>query len=132
MCVTVLAIEAASITFCVSHWFEIGNNFWLELGKNFGYSFLLMLPCMLLSLLISSACKNMWVSLGIGVICVFTATMLPTDNFVLSLFPFATPFQIFANTEMTQVMHYVYAAIIEIVVIGFAELVLIKVRRSFE
>ena len=124
MCVTVLAIEAASITFCVSHWFEI--------GKNFGYSFLLMLPCMLLSLLISSACKNMWVSLGIGVICVFTATMLPTDNFVLSLFPFATPFQIFANTEMTQVMHYVYAAIIEIVVIGFAELVLIKVRRSFE
>lgn len=132
MCVTVLAIEAASITFCVSNWFEMGNNFWLELGKNFGYSFLLMLPCMFLSLLISSACKNMWVSLGIGVICVFTATMLPTDNFVLSLFPFATPFQIFVNTEMTQVMHYVYAAIIEIVVIGFAEVVLIKVRRSFE
>lgn len=132
MCVVVLAIEAASITFCVSHWFELGNNFLLELGKNFGYSFLLMLPCVLLSLLISSACKNMWVSLGIGVVCVFTATMLPTDNFVLSLFPFAIPFQIFVNTEMTQVMHHVYAAIIEIVVIGFAELVLIKVRRSFE
>ena len=64
MSVVVLAIEAASIAFCVSHWFEIGNDFWLELGKNFGYSFLLMLPCVLLSLLISSACKNMWVSLG--------------------------------------------------------------------
>ena len=132
MSVVVLAIEAASIAFCVSHWFEIGNDFWLELGKNFGYSFLLMLPCVLLSLLISSACKNMWVSLGIGVVCVFTATMLPTDNFVLSLFPFATPFQIFVTTEMTQAMHYVYAAIAEIVVIGIAELVFIKVRRSFE
>lgn len=132
MCAVVLAIEAASITFCIFHWFELGNNFWLELGMNFGYSLLLMLPCVLLSLLISSACKNMWVSLGIGVVCVFTATMLPTDNFVLSLFPFATPFRVFVNTEMTQVMHYVYAAMIEIVVIGFAELVLIKVRRSFE
>lgn len=132
MSVVVLAIEAASIAFCVSYWFEIGNDFWLELGKGFGYSFLLMLPCVLLSLLISSACKNMWVSLGIGVVCVFTATMLPTDNFVLSLFPFATPFQVFVNTEMAQAMHYVYAAIIEIVVIGIAELVFIKVRRSFE
>ena len=132
MSMVVLAIEAASIAFCVSHWLEIGNDFWLELGKNFGYSFLLMLPCVLLSLLISSACKNMWVSLGIGVVCVFTATMLPTNNFMLSLFPFATPFQVFVNTEMAQAMHYVYAAIIEIVVIGIAELVFIKVRRSFE
>ena len=74
----------------------------------------------------------MWGSLGIGVVCVFTATMLPTDNFVLSLFPFATPFQVFVNTEMAQAMHYVYAAIIEVVVIGIAELVFIKVRRSFE
>lgn len=74
----------------------------------------------------------MWVSLGIGVVCVFTATMLPTNNFMLSLFPFATPFQVFVNTEMAQAMHYVYAAIAEIVVIGIAELVFIKVRRSFE
>lgn len=128
----VLVIEAASIAFCVSHWFETGNDFWLELGKSFGYSFLLMLPCVLLSLLISSACKNMWVSLGIGVVCVFTATLLPTDNFFLSLFPFAAPFQIFVNTEMTQAMHYIYAAIIEIAVIGLAELVFIKLRRLFE
>lgn len=47
-------------------------------------------------------------------------------------FPFATPFQVFVNTEMAQAMHYVYAAIAEIVVIGIAELVFIKVRRSFE
>lgn len=132
MCIIVLTIEAISIIFCVSYWFEIGNNFWLELAKNFGYSFLLTLPCVLLSLLIASTFKNMWMSLGIGVVCVFTATMLPTNNFVLSLFPFAIPFQIFVNTETTQAMHYIYAAIIEIVAIGFAEFVFIKVRRSLE
>ena len=49
-----------------------------------------------------------------------------------SLFPFATPFQVFVNTELAQAMHYVYAAMIEIVVIGIAELIFIKVRRSFE
>lgn len=132
MCVVVLLIEASSITFCVSHWFEIGKDLWSESCKNFGYSFLLMLPCVLLSLFISSACMNMWVSLGIGVVCVFTGTMLPTDNFILSLFPFATPFQIFVDTEMTQVMHYICAAIVQIVVIVFAELLWIKIRRSFE
>ena len=132
MYAVVLALEAAAITFCTYHWFEIGNEFWIESGRNFGYSFLLMLPCVLLSLLISSVCKNMWGCLGIGVVCVFTATMLPTNNFVLSLFPFATPFQIFANTEMVQVSHYLWAAVIEIVIIGLAELMLIKVRRLFE
>lgn len=132
MCAVVLAMEAGSIAFCVSHWLELGDHFGLELGKSFGYSFLLMLPCVLLSLSISSACKNMWVSLGIGVVCVFTATMLPTNNFILSLFPFAVPFQIFVNTETVQAAHYIYAAIIEIALLSTAELIMIKVRRSFE
>ncbi len=87
MSLFVLAIEAGAVAFCTYNWFEIGNGFFSELCKYFGYSFLLMLPCIILSLLIAEACKNMWVSLGIGVVCVFTATMLPTTNFALSLFP---------------------------------------------
>ena len=74
----------------------------------------------------------MWISLGICVVCVFTATILPTNNFMLSLFPFATPFQVFVTTEIAQAIHYIYAVIIEIVVIGIAEFVFIKIRRSFE
>lgn len=130
--VLVLAIEAGATAFCLYHWFEIGSGFWSELCKNYGYAFLLMLPCMILSLLISESCKNMWVSLGISVVCVFTATMLPTNNFILSLFPFATPFQIFAGTDTAQVMHYIYAAAAELMVLSLAELLLIKIRRSFE
>lgn len=131
-CAFILAIEAASISFCVFHWFEISTGFWLELLKNFGYGFLLMLPCVVTSLFISSACKNMWVSLGIGVVCVFTATMLPTKNFLLSLFPFATPFQMLAGTDTALIRNYILAVAIELVVISLAELIFIKVRRSFE
>lgn len=128
----VLVIEAGAVTFCSYHWFEIGKGFWGELCKYFGFSFLLMLPCVILSLLISEACKNMWVSLGIGVVCVFTATMLPTSNFALSLFPFAMPFQVFAGTDVTQPMHYICAATAELAVFGLVQLVFVKIRRSFE
>lgn len=132
MSLFVLATQAGAITFCSYHWFEIGNGFWEELCKCFGYSLLLMLPCVILSLLISEACKNMWVSLGIGVVCVFTATMLPEANFALSLFPFAMPFQIFASADITRSMHYICGAIAELAVFGLAQLILVKVRRSFE
>lgn len=130
--ILVFAIEAGAITFCSYYWFEIKNDFVSELYKNFGYAFLMILPCIILSLLISQACKNMWISLGIGVICVFTATMLPTNNFILSLFPFAIPFQIFANTDTVYIIHYIYTAMIEFVIFSLIELIFIKVRRSFE
>lgn len=131
MSLLILVIEAGATAFCAYYWFEIRSGFWEELGRNFGYAFLLMLPCLVLSMLISEACKNMWISLGIGVVCVFTATMLPTDNFALSLFPFATPFQMFTGTDLAQVTRYIYAAAAETFVFGLAELLLIKIRRSF-
>ena len=90
-----------------------------------------MLPCIILSLLISEACRNMWISLGIGVICVFTATMLPTADFALSLFPFAMPFQIFPGTDMARSAHYICGAAAELAVCGMAQLILVKVRRCF-
>ncbi|MBC8543382.1 ABC transporter permease [Bianquea renquensis] len=132
MSLFVLAIEAGAVAFCTYHWFEIGNGFFSELCKYFGFSFLLMLPCVILSLLISEACKNMWVSLGIGVVCVFTATMLPTTNFALSLFPFAMPFQVFASTDVTQSMHYIDSAIAELAVLCLAQLAFVKARRLLE
>lgn len=127
-----LTIEAAAIAFCAYRWFEIGEGFGGGMCRNFGYAFMLMLPCIILSILISEACKNMWISLGIGVVCVFTATMVPANNFVLSLFPFAMPFQMFAGADTAQVMHYIYAAGAELLAFGLAELIFIKLRRSFQ
>lgn len=132
MSLFVLVIEAGAVTFCTYHWFEIGNGFFSELCQYFGYSFFLMLPCIILSLLISEACKNMWISLGICVVCVFIATMLPTTDFALSLFPFAMPFQVFSGTDITQSAHYIFAAAAELVIFCLAQLAFVKIRRSFE
>lgn len=132
MSIVVLATQAGAVAFCCYHWFRTGSGFFGELCRCFGYSLLLMLPCIILSLLISEACKNMWVSLGIGVVCVFTATMLPATDFALSLFPFAMPFQIFAGTDIRQSTHYICGAIAELAVLGLAQIIFVKVRRSFE
>lgn len=125
-----LAIEAAAAAFCTYYWFETRNGFWSELCKSFGYAFLLMLPCTVISLLISEACRNMWISLGIGIICIFTATMLPTDSFILSLFPYAVPFQIFSGTAGTQIIRYITAAAAELFLFSLAELIFLNIRRS--
>lgn len=126
MSVLALVIQAGATAFCSYYWFEIGNSFWGDLCKSFGYAFLLMLPSIVVSLLISEVCRNMWISLGIGIICVFTATMLPTDNFIFSLFPFATPFQILAGTDTAQVLHYIGAIVTELIVFDLAEVILIR------
>lgn len=126
MSLFVLVLQAGAIAFCTCYWFEIENGFFRELCRYFGYSFLLLLPCALLPLLISEACRNMWVSLGIGVVCVFTATMLPAADFALSLFPFAMPFQIFAGTDIPRATHYIFGAVAELAGCGLAQLLLVK------
>lgn len=131
MCIVILVIEAAGIVFCSYHWYELSEEVWGEVLRSFGYALLLMLPAAFGALLIASACKNLWVSLGIGVVCVFTATMLPAKNFILSLFPFALPFQMFVGTAENTVRSFLIAAVIEILIIGLAEVLFLKVRRSF-
>ena len=130
--VVMLVMEAASVVFCSLYWFDTGSGIWPEVVKSFGYSFLMGLPCILLSLLVSSACRNMWVSLGIGVVCIFTATILPSDNFALSLFPYALPFSMFDGADVTGAMHHICAAAVETAVMAAAELLFIKIRRVFE
>lgn len=132
MGIVILVFEAVGIAFCFVHWYELSGNFALELLKSFGYAFALMLPAALLSLLIASFCQNMWVSLGIGIICVFTATMLPADKFVLSIFPFALPFQILAGATGNTIRNMLIASVIETAVIALAEILLLKVRRAME
>lgn len=130
--IMLLVIEAASILFCDLHWFGQSSDLYLEILQNFGFFLLLMLPAILLSLLIASVCRNMWISLGIGVVCVFLATMIPTQKFVLTLFPFALPFQMLSNHAADVIRNYAIAGAVEMVVIALLEVIILKVRRSFE
>ncbi|MDD3340067.1 MAG: ABC transporter permease [Lachnospiraceae bacterium] len=128
MSAVVLALEAATVSFCTVHWFSADTDFFIELLKNYGYTLLLIVPSAAFSLVIASACKNMWVSLGICVVCIFTATMISNKNFILSLFPFALPFQTFSEDAVK----YCIAACIEMIVAGATELIYLKGRRAFE
>lgn len=132
MYVVVLAIESSAFMLSSFYWFGLYNGFWLELSENFGYFLILGLPTIMLSLLIASAFKNMWLSLGICVIGVFMSTMIYNKSFILSLFPFALPFQVFGGTDPDRVLQFLCAAFIEVIIIGIAELIFLKGRRSFE
>lgn len=130
--IVILGFEAIGIALCSVHWYELSGNFALELTESFEYAFALMLPAALLSLLIASLCENMWVSLGIGVICVFIATMLPADKFILSIFPFALPFQTLAGATENIIRNMLIASVIETIIIALAEVLFLKVRRAME
>lgn len=129
---TALLLETAALAYCCVHWFYQGADLCVELLKNLGFSLLLILPAVLLALCIASAFQNMWISLGIGIICVFTATMLPAKNFIVSLFPFALPFQFSEGMEADKRIHYMLAAGAEILLLALAELIFLKTRRKFE
>lgn len=130
--IMVLVIEAGSVFYCSEYWFGQSIGLYEDTLKNFAFLFLLMLPAIVVSLLIASACRNMWISLGIGVLCIFTATMIPTQSFVLSLFPFALPFQTLAGKGTDIICNYTLACLAEISVFALAEVVFLRVRRSFE
>ncbi len=129
MLIFTLALEAAALGFCCWHWLSFSPEALTELAYSMGFSLLLLLPAALLSLLLACACKNMWISLGIGVVCIFTATMLPADNFLLSLFPYAMPFQILAGMQKETITGFSTAAALESLGLCAAEIIFLKIRR---
>ena len=84
-------------------------------------------------LVIASACRNMWVSLGIGVILAFTLLIFPQDNAVLSLFPFSSPYQTLAAAEENdRVFLFLGVCAAEVLLFGALELIYQKLRRCVE
>ena len=121
--------EAASFCFCGWHWLDAGKEELIEMLQTLGFALLLTLPASAAALVIASACRNMWTALGIGVLCIFMATMLPTDHFILSLFPYSLPFQVLPDLETAQAVRYCIAAVCETAAACAAEMIYIKVRR---
>ena len=127
-----LIFEALALVVSTFHWFELNNEVWVELGKNFGFIFLLGLPSILLALMIASLFQNIWHSLGLNVVAVFLATVLSSQSFILSLFPFALPLQTIEEINSNEIPLYIGIAIILTVIIGFSERLILKIRRSIE
>lgn len=132
MLLLILAIEIISLVFCSLYWFEGYKGIWSESAQYLGYLFLITLPCVMLSLFLASVCKSMWISLGIGVVCIFMATMILSGNSFLAYFPFALPFWQPGEVQENRMIQLICAACIELIVIGITQLLFIKVRRSYE
>lgn len=126
--VFVLLLETAGLAACVKGYFSDCLSA-PELLKSFLFSAVLLLPSFALMLAVSSLCENLWVSLGIGVIFVFTAIVLPHSGFVWSLFPFSLPFETIVSKDLTAILKYAAAAAAETVVFLCAEASVIKIEK---
>lgn len=125
----ILVLEYSALTFCAGHWFEITNDFWSLLIKNAFYTALLTLPSILCILLIASACRNIWVSLGIGIIFLSLSSSMTNGPFLLRLCPFITPFQTFVQTEK-DALSYITASVAETLILGAAAVIFSRKRRN--
>lgn len=127
----IILFETASLCFCGWHWLDAGKEELMEILQTLGFTLILTLPSAIIALVIASACRNMWTALGIGILCIFMATMLPTDNFIFSLFPYVLPFQILPGMETARGFHYCIASVCESAAACTAEIIYLKVRRLF-
>ena len=132
-CACALGVEFLGLGFCARHWFGAGAELAAEVAKNWGFSILMLQPALSLALLVSSACRNLWVSLGVGVIFLFVATLvIPLDGFAWTLWPFALPFQALGNVAESEVLAYGIAAVLETLLFCAAEGLVLRVRRHVE
>lgn len=136
--ITVLALtamllfEIIVLELCALHWFSGYHLQLTALATNLCFSLIAALPTVILMLLIASACHNMWISLGIGVILVFTVSILPKENLFLSLCPFNSPYQtlaLAAQNESEWIFTLICAA--ETIIFEIAAFIFEKVRRYF-
>lgn len=125
----VAVLETAALYYCGMRYLDGDAALFAEFLKSLGFSFLLTLPAAVLSLMIASVCRNMWNSLGICILCIFMATMLPTDNFIASLFPYALPFRVLPGVSADHVLRYCTAALCETGAVCMAEIIYLKIRR---
>lgn len=130
----ILLFETASIAFCTVHWFDAPPDFAVSLLANFGYCALLAVPGMLLMMLVAAGFKNMWVSLGIGVVLVFTATMFAqfSGSFIVAIFPFSMPYSYCTGMETKEIIKLCAAAVAETLLFTAAGYAMIKIRRAAE
>nr|WP_317413946.1 ABC transporter permease [uncultured Solibaculum sp.] len=128
-----IAIETLVLTGCSVHWFPSYQFDFLPLAKSAGFQWVVTLPTVMLMLILSSACKNMWISLGIGVILVFTLSILPQDNLILSLFPFSSPYQTFLTAmENGRVLLFLGVCIGETIGLGLIGVIYQSIRRCYQ
>lgn len=128
MLAVMTAVEFVSLHLCARYWFgeSVDTARLLSLA---GYALAAGIPTLLASLAVAAACRNMWVSLGIGLTLVFTLSVFPQDNAVIRLLPYATPYTTALEGQITTVLIACAAESAVLLSLGPA---ILKARRRFE
>ena len=114
-----ILIESLILAGCVLFWFPdrpLDLSLLLQQGI---FSWIMALPAVMLMLVIASLCKNMWISLGTGVILVFTFTIFQGGPLILSLLPFSTPYALYEDV-VSEGHLLLYTGVCAAWVMGFA------------
>lgn len=128
-----IIIETVVMTWCACHWFPSFQFSGTEFLKSIGFQVIVTLPTVIVMLIIASTCKNMWVSLGIGVILVFTFSIIPQDNTILNLFPFSSPYQTLCTVSGNgKTGIFLSVCLIETVIFALTQIIFQKTRRCSE
>lgn len=127
-----VALETFSLGFCAEHWFGPQAADTAGLLKHFGTALLLLLPASILMLGISSACGNMWITLGIGLVGIFVPIAAGSGNSVLMLFPFSMPLRFFCGMSDAVWHRLMWGAGAETVLFAAAATIYQNIRRNFE
>ena len=128
----VFLIEDFFFLFCDWHWFP-GKDPGVEvLLGNTAFSLAAILPVLLLSTLIASLAKNMWISLGIGVIGMFLGQMsVSYDALFSKVYTFCLPYRCLTSSARAEdIFQILGICAAETVVFAVIKLFLIKIRRQ--
>lgn len=128
-----MGMEHLCLMGCMSYWFPDCGFRLTEFLQGVVFQWYAEIPTVMLMLVIASMCRNMWMSLGIGVILVFTVSVLPQEHPVFSLFPFSSPFQIYASVaENERLALFFIVCAAETLFFGVGEYLLQKFRRFMQ
>lgn len=122
-----LALEAGALLLCALRAGPPDAGLLRELAADAGFRLLAALPALLLSLLLASLWKNMWVPLGLEVLGVFLAVMLPVPDGRPPLFPYSLALQAPAGQTAGRAV----AAGVESVLLCALEPAMVWIRRTF-
>ena len=128
----VFLIEDGFLLFCGWHWFP-GNDPGIEiLLKNTAFALAALLPVLLVSTLVASLAKNMWISLGIGVIGMFLGQMTVSYDALFSkAYTFCLPYRCITSASRAEdIFQILGICAAETVIFALIKLFLIKIRRQ--
>lgn len=128
--VCMMAIETAAFIYCGITYLPKGEFALLKLMRFWAYAFVLALPVCTLMLFVSSLCKNMWITVGIGMIGIMSGVLTAQGSSVFNILPFSILNEPIIVHKISPNLNISMAAIGETILILLIQFVVSNLRRK--